>query len=115
MMILKGSLQLSQAGLLCDEVSWESFAPNMIKIDWLRVCFSSMANTMSYFDLVGDDCMERIMETSADQLEESINSAVKKLRQYAKARYKEESKVKKDRFIMSRFKLAIACQVLETA
>ncbi len=74
-----------------------------------------MANTMSYFDLVGDDCMERIMETSADQLEESIDSAVKKLRKYAKARYKEKTKVKKDTFSMSRFKLAIACQVLKSA
>lgn len=87
----------------------------MGKNDWLRVCFSSMANTMSYFDLVGDDCMEQIMETSADQLEESIDSAVKKLRDYAKARYKEESKVNKDTFSMNRFKLAVACTVLKTA
>lgn len=87
----------------------------MGKNDWLRVCFSSMANTMSYFDLVGDDCMERIMETSADQLEESIDSAVKKLRHYAKTRYKEESKVSKDTFSMNRLKLAVACQALKTA
>ena len=87
----------------------------MGKNDWLQVCFSSMANTMSYFDLVGDDCMERIMETSADQLEESIDSVVKKLRHYARVRYKEESKVNKDTFSMNRFKLAVACQVLKTA
>lgn len=74
-----------------------------------------MANTMSYFDLVGDDCMERIMEASTDQLEESIDSAVKKLRQYAKARYKEENKVSKDTFSMNRLKLAVACQALKTA
>ena len=74
-----------------------------------------MANTMSYFDLVGDDCMEKIMETSADQLECSIDDAVKKLRKYAKKRYKEKTKVHKDTFSMSRLKLAIACQVLKTA
>ena len=87
----------------------------MGKTDWLRVCFSSMANTMSYFDLVGDDCMERIMETSADQLEESIDSAVKKLRHYARVRYEEESKVNNGAFSMNRLKLAVARQVLKTA
>ena len=114
-MILKGSLLLLLAGLLCDEVSRELFAPNMIKIDWRLVCFFYMANTMSYFDLVGDDCMERIMEASADQLEESIDSAVKKLRHYARVRYKEESKVSKGAFSMNRLKLAVARQVLKTA
>jgi hypothetical protein len=82
---------------------------------WLRVCFSSMANTMSYFDLVGDDCMEGIMETSADQLEDSIDNAVKKLREYAKARYEEESKANNGAFSMNRLKLAVARQVLKTA
>jgi hypothetical protein len=67
---------------------------------------------MSYFDLVGDDCMERIMDTSADQLEESINIAVKKLKKYANVRYKEENKINKNTFNMSRFKLAIACWYL---
>ena len=112
---MKDSLQLSQAGLLCDEVSQLPIVPKMGKNDWLWVCFSSMANTMSYFDLVGDDCMERIMETSADQLEDSIDSAVKKLRHYARARYKEESKVSKGAFSMNRLKLAVARQVLKTA
>ena len=74
-----------------------------------------MTNTMNYLDLVGDDCMEKIMETTTDQLEESIDSVVKKLRKYAKARYKEETKVKKDTFSMKRFSLAVSCQVLKTA
>jgi hypothetical protein len=87
----------------------------MGKNDWLRVCFSSMANTMSYFDLIGDDCMEGIMETSADQLEESIDSAVKKLGHYARVRYKEETKVNKGAFSMNRLKLAVARQVLKSA
>ena len=115
MMILNGSLQLSQAGLLCDEVVPGMICPENGKNDWLRVCFSSMANTMSYFDLVGDDCMERIMETSADQLKESIDRAVKKLRHYARVRYKEESEVSKGAFSMNRLKLAVARQVLKTA
>jgi len=73
-----------------------------------------MANTMSYFDFVGEDCMERIMETSADQLEDSINVAVDKLRRYAKARYKEETKVNKDTFSMNLLTLAISCKVIKT-
>jgi len=73
-----------------------------------------MANTMSYFDFVGEDCMERIMETSADQLEDSINVAVDKLRRYAKARYKEETKVNKDKFSMNLLTLAISCKVIKT-
>ena len=77
--------------------------------------FFYMANTMSYFDLVGDDCMERIMEASADQMDKRIDVAVDKLRKYAKARYKEETKVKNDTFSMKRFSLAIACKVLKTA
>lgn len=93
----------------------ESLALKMGKNDWRLVCFFYMANTMSYFDLVGDDCMERIMEASADQLEESIDSAVKKLRKYAEARYKEETKVNKGVFSMNRFSLAISCKVLKTA
>jgi len=87
----------------------------MGKIDWLWVCFSSMPNTMSYFDLVGDDCMERIMDTSADQLEESIDSAVKKLREYAKMRYEEENEINRNTFSMSRLKLAIASKLLKSA
>jgi hypothetical protein len=87
----------------------------MIKIDWYLVSFFYMANTMSYFDLVGDDCMEMIMEASADQLDKRIDVAVDKLRRYAKARYKEETKVNKDTFCMNRFSLAIACKVLKTA
>ena len=82
-------------------------------MSWFR--FLIMTTTMNYLDIIGDDCMERIMETSADQLEESIGSAVKKLKEYAKARYKEENKVNKDTFSMNRFKLAVACQVLKTA
>jgi len=73
-----------------------------------------MANTMSYFDFVGEDCMERIMETSADQLEDSINVAVDKLRRYAQARYKEETKVNKDTFSMNLLTLAISCKVIKT-
>ena len=115
MMILKGSLQLSQAGLLCDEVPGNDLSQKWEKMTGYGFVFSSMANTMSYFDLVGDDCMERIMETSADQLEDSIDSAVKKLRHYARARYKEESKVSKGAFSMNRLKLAVARQVLKTA
>jgi len=69
---------------------------------------------MSYFDFVGEDCMERIMETSADQLEDSINVAVDKLRRYAKARYKEETKVNKDTFSMNLLTLAISCKVIKT-
>ena len=93
----------------------ESFALNTRKIDWRLGSFFYMANTMSYFDLVGDDCMERIMEASADQLDKRIDVAVDKLRKYAKARYKEETKVNKDTFSMNRFSLAIACKVLKTA
>jgi hypothetical protein len=74
-----------------------------------------MANTMSYFDLVGDDCMERIMDTSADQLEESIDIAVKKLIKYANMRYEEENKINKNTFSMSLLKLAIASKVLKSA
>ena len=74
-----------------------------------------MANTMSNFDLVVDDCMEKIMETSADQLESSINDAVEMLRKYAEVRYQEESEVNKDTFCMNRFKLAIACTILKSA
>lgn len=74
-----------------------------------------MANTMSYFDLVGDDCIERIMDTSTDQLEDSIDSAVKKLREYAKMRYEEENEINKNTFSMSRLKLAIASKLLKSA
>jgi hypothetical protein len=70
---------------------------------------------MSYFDLVGDDCMERIMDTSADQLEESIDIAVKKLIKYANMRYEEENKINKNTFSMSLLKLAIASKVLKSA
>ena len=74
-----------------------------------------MANTMSYFDLVGDDCMEIIMEASTDLLDKRIDVVVDKLRKYTKARYKEETKINKNTFSMSRFKLAIACTVQKTA
>ena len=71
-----------------------------------------MTNTMNYLDLVGDDCMEKIMEAAADQQEKSIDSVVKKLRKYANMRYKEETKVNTNTFSMNRLSLAIACQVL---
>ena len=74
-----------------------------------------MANTMSYFDLIGEDCMERIMDTSADQLEESIDIAVKKLIKYANMRYEEEKKVSKNTFSMCRLKLVIVSKVLKSA
>jgi len=115
MMILKGSLLLLLAGLLCEGLAWNDLSQKWEKMTGIWFVFSIMANTMSYFDLVGDDCMEMIMETSVDQLEERIDSAVKKLRKYAKEQYKEKTKVKKNKFSMSRFKLAIACQVLKTA
>ena len=70
---------------------------------------------MNYLDLVGDDCMEKIMETSANQLEESIDSVVKKLRKYATVRYKEEDEVSKDKFSMNCLILAVASRVLKTA
>ena len=115
-MISSVSLLRLQAGLRYDGVSRESFAPNMIKIDWRLVCFFYMANTMSYFDLVGDDCMERIMETSADQLDKRIDVAIDKLRKYTETRYREDSLYQDDgKFSMSRFKLAIARKVLKTA
>ena len=69
---------------------------------------------MSYFDLVGEDCMERIMGASADQLDKRIDDAVDKLRKYAKARYKEETKVNKDTFSMNLLTLAISCKVIKT-
>jgi hypothetical protein len=69
---------------------------------------------MNYLDLVGDDCMEKIMETTTDQLEESIDNVVKKLIKYAETRHEEENKVK-DTFSMNRFSLAIACIMLKTA
>ena len=68
---------------------------------------------MSYFDLVGDDCMKKIMDTSADQLEKSIDDAVDKLRKYAETRYEEESKINVDTFSMNRLKLAVACKNLK--
>lgn len=80
---------------------------------WFR--FLIMTNTMNYLDLVGDDCMEKIMETSANQLEESIDSVVKKLRKYATVRYKEEDEVSKDKFSMNCLILAVASRVLKTA
>ena len=115
MMILKSSLLSLLVRLKCEGGGPELFVQKMGKIDWHLVCFSCMASTMSYFDLVGDDCMEKIMETSVDQLEDSINIAVDKLRKYADTRYKEETKVKKDTFSMCRLKLAVACLMLETA
>ena len=75
MMILKGSLLLLLAGLLCD--GW-------------------------------------IMETLADQLEDSINIAVDKLMKYAETRYEEESKTNTDKFNMTRLSLAISCKVLKS-
>jgi hypothetical protein len=53
------------------------------------------------------------METSADQLEDSINIAVDKLMKYAKTRY-EESKTNTDKFNMTRLSLAISCKVLKS-
>ena len=73
-----------------------------------------MANTMSYFDLVGDDCMEKIMETSADQLEESIDGAIEKLIEYVKVRYEKETEVNKGAFSMKRLTLAISKRVLKS-
>jgi len=73
-----------------------------------------MANTMSYFDFVGEDCMERIMETSADQLEDSINVAVDKLMKYVETRYDEEFKINTNKFNMNWFLLTISCKVLKS-
>jgi hypothetical protein len=73
-----------------------------------------MANTMSYFDLVGDDCMERIMDTSADQLEDSINIVVDKLMKYVETRYEEEFKINTNKFNMNWFLLTISCKVLKS-
>tara|TARA_B110000259_G_C13993719_1_gene393587 strand:+ start:624 stop:848 length:225 start_codon:yes stop_codon:yes gene_type:complete len=74
-----------------------------------------MANNMSYFDLVGDDCMERIMEASADQLDKRIDAVIEKLMKYTETRYEEESMINTKKFSMCRFKLAIACTVLKKA
>ena len=63
--------------------------------------------------LVGLLCDGWIMETSADQLEDSINIAVDKLMKYAKTRY-EESKTNTDKFNMTRLSLAISCKVLKS-
>ena len=73
-----------------------------------------MANTMSYFDFVGEDCMERIMETSADQLEDSINVAVDKLIKYVETRYDEEFMINTNKFNMNWFLLTISCKVLKS-
>jgi hypothetical protein len=73
-----------------------------------------MANTMSYFDFVGEDCMERIMETSADQLEDSINIVVYKLMKYVETRYDEEFKINTNKFNMNWFLLTISCKVLKS-
>jgi hypothetical protein len=69
---------------------------------------------MSYFDLVGDDCMERIMDTSADQLEDSINIVVDKLMKYVETRYEEEFKINTNKFNMNWFLLTISCKVLKS-
>lgn len=69
---------------------------------------------MSYFDFVGEDCMERIMETSADQLEDSINVAVDKLIKYVETRYDEEFKINTNKFNMNWFLLTISCKVLKS-
>ena len=69
---------------------------------------------MSYFDLVGEDCLEKIVDTSADQLEYSINDAVEKLRKYAETRYEKESKINENTFSMNRLKLAVACRNLKS-
>ena len=63
---------------------------------------------------VGLLCDGWIMETSADQLDDSINIAVDKLMKYAETRYEEESKTNTDKFNMTRLSLAILCVMLKS-
>jgi len=58
--------------------------------------------------------MERIMDTSADQLEDSINIVVDKLMKYVETRYEEEFKINTNKFNMNWFLLTISCKVLKS-
>ena len=80
----------------------------------LKFVFPNMTNTMNYLDLIGEDCMEIVINSMFYQMEHDIDNVVANLIKFAEMKYDKETKVNNNKFNMVRFKLAIANKLLKS-